>query len=100
MSGIEMLKAMREEKNDTPVIFLTAYSEFEYAREALKLYAFDYILKPFEDGELEAAVLRAKEKILRSHDKNEERESILLPFDENSPGLSGCQVYGSSLRRK
>ena len=59
MSGIEMLKAMREEKNDTPVIFLTAYSEFEYAREALKLYAFDYILKPFEDGELEAAVLRA-----------------------------------------
>ena len=86
MSGIEMLKAMREEKNDTPVIFLTAYSEFEYAREALKLYAFDYILKPFEDGELEAAVLRAKEKILRSHDK---KESILLPFDENSPGLSG-----------
>jgi len=89
MSGIEMLKAMREEKNDTPVIFLTAYSEFEYAREALKLYAFDYILKPFEDGELEAAVLRAREKILRFHNKNEEREGILLPFDENSPGLSG-----------
>lgn len=84
MSGIGMLKAMREEKNDTPVIFLTAYSEFEYAREALKLYAFDYILKPFEDGELEAAVLRAREKILRSHDKNEERASC-FPLTKTFP---------------
>ena len=61
MSGIEMLKVMREEKNDTPVIFLTAYSEFE----------------------------RAREKILRSREKKEENENSLLPFDENSPGLSG-----------
>lgn len=92
MNGIEMLKAMREENNDAPVIFLTAYSEFEYAREALKLYAFDYILKPFEDGELEAAVLRAKKRILQSRGEKEETEKTenpLLPFDENSPGLSG-----------
>ena len=58
MSGIEMLKAMREEKNDTPVIFLTAYSEFEYAREALKLYAFDYILKPFDIDEIDRIASR------------------------------------------
>lgn len=89
MSGIDMLRAMRAENNRTPVIFLTAYSEFEYAREALKLYAADYILKPFEDGELEAAVLQVKEKILRLHDETEEKEPSLLPFDENSPGLSG-----------
>lgn len=63
MGGIEMLKTLREEGNRIHVIFLTAYSEFEYAREAVKLYAFDYLLKPFEDGELEAAVLRAKEEI-------------------------------------
>ena len=29
----------------------------------MKLYAFDYLLKPFEDGELESAILRAKERI-------------------------------------
>ena len=63
MNGLEMLKKLREEKNPVQVIFLTAYSEFSYAREALKLYAFDYLLKPFEDGELESAILRAKERI-------------------------------------
>ena len=47
MNGLEMLKKLREEKNPVQVIFLTAYSEFSYAREALKLYAFDYMLKPF-----------------------------------------------------
>lgn len=60
MNGLEMLKKLREEKNPVQVIFLTAYSEFSYAREALKLYAFDYLLKPFEDGELESAILRAE----------------------------------------
>ena len=63
MNGLEMLKKLREEGNPVQVIFLTAYSEFSYAREALKLYAFDYLLKPFEDGELEDAILRAKERI-------------------------------------
>lgn len=74
MGGIEMLKALREEGNRVPVIFLTAYSEFEYAREALKLYAFDYILKPFEDGELEEAVLRAKKEIESQREEESRRE--------------------------
>ena len=69
MNGLEMLKKLREEKNPVQVIFLTAYSEFSYAREALKLYAFDYLLKPFEDGELESAILRAKERIETDREK-------------------------------
>ena len=57
------------------MIFLTAYSEFSYAREALKLYAFDYLLKPFEDGELESAILRAKERI--ETDRGKQRDTGL-----------------------
>ena len=64
MDGIEMLRVLREEGNHVSVIFLTAYSEFEYARNALKLLAFDYLLKPFEDGELEYAVSRVRDKLL------------------------------------
>lgn len=57
MTGLEMLKKLRAEGYDrVQVIFLTAYSEFQYAQEALKLLAADYLLKPFEDGQLEEAV--------------------------------------------
>lgn len=79
MTGIEMLRELRREGNQVQVIFLTAYGEFEYAKEALKLYAFDYLLKPFEDGELEAAVTRARKTIeaKRGEQKRLEEEKVL-----------------------
>lgn len=79
MDGIEFLKQLRADGNDVPLIFLTAYSEFEYAKQALRYFAFDYLLKPFEDGELEAAVLRVKEEIegKRESNKGEKENSIL-----------------------
>jgi len=60
LSGLEMVKRLREEGNDAQVIFLTAYSDFAYAQSAVKLGAVDYLLKPFHDGELEEAVSRLK----------------------------------------
>ena len=57
MDGIEMLTRLREEGNEAYVIFLTAYSDFSYAQSAIRLSASDYLLKPFEDGELEKTVL-------------------------------------------
>ncbi len=86
MNGLEMLKKLREEGNPIQVIFLTAYSEFSYAREALKLYAFDYLLKPFEDGELEDAILRAKERI--ETERAERRPAVSVSGKvENSAGV-------------
>ncbi len=58
MDGLEMLHKARDEGSTAKVIFLTAYSDFAYAQSALKLGAADYLLKPFHDGELEAAVER------------------------------------------
>ena len=55
-NGIEMLQQLRNQGSDVQIIFLTAYSEFDYARDALRLYAADYILKPFEDGTIETSV--------------------------------------------
>lgn len=69
MDGITMLKKLREEGNDVCVIFLTAYGEFEYAQSAVKLLASDYLLKPFQDGELEKTVLRVTGQIREKQGK-------------------------------
>lgn len=86
MDGIQLIKALREEGNDVPLIFLTAYGEFEYAKKALRYYAFDYLLKPFEDGELEECVLRAKKEIEEARDvrKKQEEAAVL-----SAPGPEG-----------
>ncbi len=83
MDGIAMLEQLREEGNDVSVIFLTAYGEFEYARNALKLLASDYLLKPFQDGELEAAVRRVTGKI----GEKQNRGSIELAEQAGIPML-------------
>lgn len=74
MDGITMLRQLRQEGNDISVIFLTAYGEFEYAQNALKLLASDYLLKPFQDGELEEAIRRVTGKI--GEKQNRKTESV------------------------
>lgn len=82
MGGLEMVEKLREEENNVSVIFLTAFSDFTYARTAIKLYATDYLLKPFEDGELESAVLHCIEKIKASEEISAE-EPLLKKGDKS-----------------
>lgn len=63
LDGIEMVRRLREEGCRAHVILLTAYSDFTYAQAAVKLGAVDYLLKPFQDGELEEAVSRLRQRV-------------------------------------
>ena len=56
MDGIEMIRKLEEEKIKPLVIFLTAYDDFTYAQQAIRLGVSDYLLKPFRDGELEGVI--------------------------------------------
>jgi two-component system, response regulator YesN len=53
LSGIEFIKKVRSiEAYNPKIIIISSYSDFEYAREALKLNVFDYIVKPIDHEEL------------------------------------------------
>lgn len=60
LTGLELLKALRDEEIHIPVIFLSGYSNFEYAREAIKFGASNYLLKPCPDAEIIEALLEIK----------------------------------------
>ncbi|EHD22612.1 MULTISPECIES: acetoacetate metabolism transcriptional regulator AtoC [Brenneria] len=59
ISGIDALKHMRAIQQDIPIILMTAYAAVETAVEALRLGAFDYVIKPFELDELKLLMSRA-----------------------------------------
>jgi len=61
MSGIDLLKRIREFDPVLPVIMLTAYGSIEGAVEAVKLGAFDYVKKPVDLEELKLLADRARE---------------------------------------
>ncbi|MFD0670942.1 response regulator [Cohnella sp. GCM10027633] len=52
MDGLELVHRVKERWQHTAVIFLSGYSDFDYARKALQLGAFNYLLKPAEDEEV------------------------------------------------
>ena len=57
LSGFELYAELSKYTN-TPVIFITAYSDIEHLEEAFSLGAADYIKKPFEFRELELRIKR------------------------------------------
>lgn len=59
MDGLAFLERIRSISPYVPVIVLTAYGTVETAVQAMKLGAFDYILKPVDVEELKIVVARA-----------------------------------------
>ena len=72
VSGMEILRYVRESRPGIPVIMITAYGSLKQAVEALKAGAIDYILKPFDVEELKIIIAKELEK------RQLKEENILL----------------------
>ena len=53
LNGLEAIKIAKKFSPDTKWIILTSYSEFNYAKEAISLGAYEYLLKPVKPEKLE-----------------------------------------------
>jgi two-component system response regulator HydG len=62
VTGIDVLRAVKETQPATEVIVMTAYGTIESAVEAMRLGAFDYIQKPFSEQEITLKIERALER--------------------------------------
>jgi two-component system response regulator PilR (NtrC family) len=60
-SGLDILKAVKETRPDTEVVVVTAFATTDTAVQAMKLGAYDYLLKPFKVEELQLVVEKALE---------------------------------------
>ncbi|MFN2231633.1 MAG: response regulator, partial [Anaerolineae bacterium] len=92
MSGLDVLRALRDKQVELPVIFTTAYGSQEDIAEAFRLGVKDYLTKPFDASEMLSVVRRVlAEK--REHDDQERRQSEL---ERQVKKLS--TLYGSSVQ--
>lgn len=82
MDGIEVLKQVKSIDPSISVIMLTAIGDSKSIVKAVKMGAFDYIIKPFDDEELLITVSRAMEQrslsieVKKLREKLENRESL------------------------
>jgi len=86
VSGLELIRYVRENLPDTEVMTITGYASVPDAVEAVKTGAEEYLAKPFTDEELFGAVERVLEK-LRARRMTERRPA---PSDFSRYGLIGA----------
>ena len=60
MNGIEFMKRVRERDYPCEILVLTAYSEFEYAKSAIRNKVMEYILKPIEERQISEVLKRVR----------------------------------------
>lgn len=71
-SGLDLIRLAREQCPKTKFVILTAYSEFAYAQEALRLGALDYLTKPVNLAQMKALLLNVRAKL----DEERQREDM------------------------
>ncbi len=90
MDGFQVLNVIKEIDPDPLVIMMTAYPEIEIAVRALKMGAYDYLIKPFRDiGEVRLVVQKALET------RKLKREVTHLYRLQQQDEL-GSEIFGSS----
>ncbi|HEX9252556.1 MAG TPA: sigma-54 dependent transcriptional regulator [Ignavibacteriaceae bacterium] len=82
-NGLDILKAAKEIDPRTIVIIITAYATVETAIDALKLGAYDYLLKPFSPEQL-LSILKHIEQLSIVLNENEKLKSRLELFEKKT----------------
>ena len=88
INGIEFISELRENNHDICVVILSSHRDFSYARQGIRLDAFDYLLKPLNENDLDVLLKEIKSHLdKKSTDqtqkiKTEEtlQESLKMPY--------------------
>jgi len=76
LSGVDLLRRLRELKVDLPVIVITGHGDVTLAVQAMKIGAIDFLEKPFDDEVLLASVRSALNQLDRDSERQAERSEI------------------------
>ncbi len=63
LDGLAMVRAVLELERPCKVVLISGYADFDYAKQAVHLGAFDFVVKPFTEEEILDVVERAKAQI-------------------------------------
>lgn len=81
MSGLELARIALEHTPNMRIIFVSGYQEFSYVQQALLLKAYSYVLKPMNDKELVASLIKVK----RDLDEETKQREVETAYQEMIP---------------
>jgi two-component system response regulator AtoC len=91
-TGIEVLKKAKAASPATVVIVITAYASIENAVEAMRLGAFNYLIKPFTPETIETVLEKAKEHLNLVEENRYLRDQASIPAKSLSGHVAASPV--------
>lgn len=103
VSGVELAKYVYENYSHIKVVLLSGYSEFEYAKAAVRYKVTDYILKPTDFDELKKVFDSIREELsddtlMRERKKFNERTQILFSSIRDNDSKPGHDLIDSVIK--
>ena len=89
LSGLELAEYIKECSMDTAVIFLTGYSDFEYARRAIRNEVSDYLLKPIRRKD----IIETVERVIQTLERKRYRAEVVRKYE----AASGSMDFGEQV---
>ncbi|MFD0675621.1 MULTISPECIES: response regulator transcription factor [unclassified Paenibacillus] len=100
MDGFELVRTVRQLYPEIKIIFSSLYNEFEYAKDAMYLGGYGYLLKPVDAKELLQCVNAVTDKIASDLKFRKDYDSLARQLYENKPYLIDSLLislmYGTS----
>ncbi|MDQ7779713.1 MAG: sigma-54 dependent transcriptional regulator, partial [Planctomycetota bacterium] len=97
--GIRLLREYKSLRPEAIVIIMTAYTTMETATEAMRLGAFDYIVRPCDNRDLKAAVTRAAQYAKRLRERGKPAQYDTQPFGFIIGSSTGMKEVMDVVRR-
>ncbi len=87
MDGLELCRCLRQSLPAAKVVVFSGFDDFEYARQAIGMEVFEYILKPINAPELGQVLTRLREHLDRRQSERRDMEALRRRYEENLPIL-------------
>jgi YesN/AraC family two-component response regulator len=88
MSGLELSEKAKVRKNTLKVVFISGYSDFQYAQKAVQISAGGYVLKPVDDEEL----IQVLKGVVSTLDKEREFSMLKQSINDTMPLFKSEEV--------
>ncbi len=85
MDGLELARRLKENLPNTRVIIFSGFDEFEYAKEAIRLQAEEYILKPVDSEELARVFTRIRTSLDKELDERQNIRKLETYYQDSLP---------------
>ena len=87
MDGLELCRILSGRLPASKFVVFSGFDEFEYAKQAIRMNVFEYILKPISAAELSGVLQRLKEQLDTERTERQSTEAFRRRYEESLPVL-------------